>query len=169
MDNTLKCILFFCIVLFSGCDTNKGPSLSDRFNVQIELSPWLTFDYHSRVLKLEFRKDDILIDTIRFTQEEDVGIKKSFEKNCIALIEGEYRIGTPRMYPSDAILMKIYRDTRVISMFHCVPDYKGVNDIEKRIASFNKVLVDIITEKEEYKKMVQESMDRQEKYHQYLF
>lgn len=169
MNNSLKYILFFCMIFFSGCGTNQGPSLSGRFNVQIELSPWLTFDYHSRVLKLEFREDDILTDTVRFTQEEDISIKRSFEKNCIALIEGEYWIGTPRRYPSDATLMKIYRDAGVISVFRCVPDYKGVNDIEKRIASFNKVLVDIITEKEEYKNIVQESMDRQEKYHEYLF
>lgn len=121
------------IIFFIGCDSAQGPSLSDRFNLEIAFNPWLTFDYRSITLKLKFREGDILVDTIRFTLEEDACIKSSFEKNCIALTKGKYWIGSSINYPSDAVVIKVYRDKSVLSFFHYIFKSDGVNNIEKKL------------------------------------
>lgn len=169
MNYSLKILFFLLFVLFGCCHPKQGSPLSDRINIQIELTPWLTFDYRSSTLKLEFRPDDILIDTIQFSVNEANLIKYTFEKNRIGFVSGEHWIGQPKMFPTDQVKMIIYEDDVVKSIFHCTHNYTGRNTLEKEIAPLSNILLNIIYAKEAYKKMGIESVARQEKYGDFLY
>lgn len=169
MDKTLKYFVFVLMTTFFSCSNERKP-FSSAHNIIVKFSNGITFDYDSKVVILNFYDEEVLRDTLRFSEEEIKQIENTFFEKGIGDTEGKLCLGYFNEFPLTYNVFDILEDNKVKSSLHWESDYrKGRTSKEQRYVEFCIILSDIIRNKREFLKMTDIYSEKELEMLQYQF
>lgn len=89
MDKTLKYCVFVLMITFFSCSNERKP-LSSAHNIIVKFCNGITFD--SNVLILNFYDEEVLRDTLRFSEEEIKQIENTFLRRVSVILRVKFAL-----------------------------------------------------------------------------
>lgn len=153
MDKIIK--ITIGLIMLCGCYDGSS-DLNSKYNMVVFYNPWISFDFNSKILKVDFN-DLHYRDTIQLSEGDEAVINNSFKKNEIRKLTGEVSyFGSTIIMPPSGLTIKIYSKNKLLSETFIADNYDGTyRDVyQTRAISFRNDIVRILDSNVQIKKAI---------------